>query len=135
MKLTKWLVGLLMVMSLMFAVGCSKKEESGGGGIDHQSINRTYQGDFAPWDAANDDFDWGNEVSATAVITGANKVVFSGGITGEGKISGLRQEAFEGAQFLYGVFEINGNVGDFMFAPGGYISLSAEGWGDFEAEF
>ena len=134
MKLTKWLVGLLMVMSLMFAVGCSKKEESGGGGIDHQSINGTYQGGFAPWDAANEEFDYDNEVPATAVITGANKVVFTGGVTGEGKISGLRQETIEGFPVLYGVFEINGIVGDFGFAPGGFITLSAEGWGEFEVE-
>ena len=29
MKLTKWLVGLLMAVSLMFAVGCSKDDDNG----------------------------------------------------------------------------------------------------------
>ena len=35
MKLTKWLVGVLMVMCLMFAVGCSKDDcnSCNGGGI------------------------------------------------------------------------------------------------------
>ena len=34
MKLTKWLVGLLMAVCLMFAAGCSDDKDKGGKNVD-----------------------------------------------------------------------------------------------------
>jgi len=139
MKLTKLFLGLLMVMCLMFAVGCSDDKDKGKG-IDPASMNGTWTGDFAPWNDAMEDFDWSNEVEVTAVVSGANKVVFSGGVTGEGKISKLKEGSaeFDGMKFNYliGEFEIDGKKGEIWYAKSSGISfldIEVEGWGWFES--
>ena len=108
MKLTKWLVGVLMVVSLMFAVGCSKDDDKGGGGgggLSVDGINDTWAGTFFP---AESPFT-GRNVEVTAVVSGNSKIVFSGGFTGEGKISNLTKLYEKDGQAAYeGDFEING---------------------------